>query len=53
MLLKRVSCTLLLAALGGGPAAAQSLRLPAYPLLTHDPYFSVWAFQDALAGGPT
>jgi hypothetical protein len=53
MLLKRLSCTLLLAALGGGPAAAQSLRPPAYPLFTHDPYFSVWAFQDALAGGPT
>jgi len=34
-------------------ALAQSLRPPAYPLLTHTPYFSVWAFQEGLASAPT
>ncbi|TPG66371.1 glutaminase family protein [Hymenobacter nivis] len=53
MLLNRVLCPLLLVGLGAGSAAAQALRPPAYPLITHTPYFSVWAFQDELAGGPT
>ncbi|MCU0449122.1 MAG: DUF4965 domain-containing protein [Bernardetiaceae bacterium] len=35
------------------PLAAQSLRPPAYPLVTHDPYFSVWAFTDKLNEGTT
>ena len=54
MQLKRFT-TLILAVLGLGAAQAQTpaLRPPAYPLLTHNPYFSVWAFQDALAAGPT
>ena len=39
--------------LGVGAAQAQTLRPPAYPLVTHNPYFSVWAFQEELAASPT
>ncbi|MCR5890919.1 DUF4965 domain-containing protein [Hymenobacter sp. J193] len=39
--------------LGANYAEAQKLRPPAYPLITHDPYFSLWLFQDTLSAGPT
>lgn len=32
---------------------AQQQQAPAYPLVTHDPYFSVWSSTDNLAGSPT
>ncbi len=55
MLLKRFTCLAAVATLALSAAQAQTpaLRPPAYPLVTHNPYFSVWAFQDTLAAGPT
>jgi hypothetical protein len=34
-------------------AVAQTFRPPAVPLVTHDPYFSIWATSDQLNAGPT
>ena len=32
---------------------SQVSKAPAYPLVVHDPYFSVWSFSDNLNESPT
>ena len=44
--MRRTFTILALMALGAGAVAQQ--KAPAYPLITHDPYFSIWSSTDEL-----
>ena len=47
------TCILTVLLVLGIVANAQDFRAPAYPLITHDPYFSIWSTTDTLTASST
>lgn len=47
------SIIICLVVLPAGLIRAQERKAPAYPLITHDPYFSIWSVTDQLTAAPT
>jgi hypothetical protein len=45
--------TVLLLIAGAIPAFAQVHKVPSYPLITHNPYFSIWSNSDTINAVPT
>ncbi len=51
--LRRLTLVLLVVACHVGARGAEPLRPPALPLVTHDPYFSIWSPADKLTDADT
>ena len=48
-----LACLVTLVSLSAQPTPLPPLRYPATPLITHDPYFSIWSLEDKLTANHT